>query len=652
MAATRKAARGKRTRTMAIASRRVLPPDPPRDAQPLRRMLLDGRRLDMQIGDRLVGARLMRTIEGASTLTLDVWDGDRAVQRSGVFGRIALASNLRVQLDGLGYYVAGVDKSGDTLSVTCEDEVILTLKRHGIGKPLRVSRNKATRAAFVATMIRQAGAPVIVLDEGVIQPIAGLKSLREELAKANASNSSADIPGEKPKKGRKSAKGVTASGLTLGGKAVTSEQRRNIATVLRVAAEEKAQGKATLALVMACIVESPNFTNPASGDASSQGILQLLASTASGLGISPRDIEACCRAFLRTGFTGKGGAIALARKNPTWTAGMVAQACQGSAFPDRYDQVRDDAVKVVEAGGGVADGGDSGTAYIKPFAYERMKDESTWACARRLLDEVQWRLFVREGVVVIASDPALMRARPSLSISERTEAVESLDYSWHRALQIGEMTGKAYVGRYQADPGEVVDVDDLPVGDRRWLLASVTSELLGEVAAADIALRQPRDPKAEPAPEVVTRAASGDIGSGATGTATALFEACKAISDKNYPYVWGGGHAKAGTPDNGTGRDPGIGYDCSGSCCAALAAAGLGYKVGGPVDVSGSMAATYGKPGEGKHATVWANAQHVFITFSDGWQFNTAGHPGISGARLLKQNYSTSGFTPRHPEGL
>ena len=616
-------------------------------------MLLGARRLDMQIGDRLVGAQLSRTIEGASTLTLNVWDGDRAVLRSGVFGRVALASNLRVQLDGLGYYVAGVSKSGDTLTVTCEDEVILRLKRHGLTKPLRASRNTTTRAGFVASMIRQAGVPVVVLDEAVIQPVAGLKSLRKELETAKTESASSSVPGEPAKKSRSDAKGVTATDLKINGQPADSEQRRNAATILGVAAGEKSSPRATLALVMAFIVESA-IRNLDYGDASSTGILQVLASTAQSHGVSARDVPACARMFLRIGFTGRGGAIELARKNPSWTAGMVAQACQGSAFPDRYDQVRDQALKVIEAGGGITDfdeagGAGGGEAYVKQFAFERQQGESTWTAGRRLLDEVQWRLFVREGVVVIASDDALMRARPSLSIAERTEAVESLDFDWHRALRIGEMTGKAYVGRYQADPGEVVDVDGLPFTDRRWLLATVTSDLFSDSPLADIALRQPQSPKMEPSSEVATRA--GESGEGA-GTASSLFEACKAISDKAYPYVWGGGHAKAGTPDNGTGRDEGIGYDCSGSCCAALAMAGLGYKLGGPADVSGTMAANYGKPGKGKNVTIWANAEHVWMEFADGYQFNTAGHPGISGARLLKQSYSSSGFTPRHPEGM
>jgi hypothetical protein len=647
--ASRTAARKRRSRPRPT-SRRVLPADPPRTAHPLNRLLLDGRRLDMQIGDRLTGARLERTIEGASTLTLEVWDGDRAVLRSGIFGRAALETSLTVRLDGLDYYVAGVSKSGDSLTITCEDAVILKLKRHGKTKPLRVSRGTITRAGFCASMFRQAGVPVVVLDEAVIQPVAGAKALRTELRKAKSGTE---------KKGRTAAQGVPAGNITLNGKAPTQAQRRNIAAVLGAAAKRKAGPKATLALLEACHVEaggykgSGPFDNPAGGDATSVGILQLLDIHK----VDRMNVATVCDLFLMKGFYGKGGAIELARKNPSWSAGQIAQACQGSAYPDRYDKTREECLKILAAGGGDVSGEDGGTAYIKQFAFERQKGESSWTAARRLLDEVQWRLFVREGVVVIASDPALMRARPSLTIAERSDSVETLDYDWHRALRIGEMTGQAYVGRYQADPGEVVDVDGFPPEDRRWLLATVSTDLLIDTPTADIALRQPQNPAKEPASEVVTT--DGDSGSGDTaadGTAAALFAACKAISDKKLPYVWGGGHAKIGTPDNGTGRDKGTGYDCSGSTAAALAAAGLGYTVGGPGVVSGDMARSYGKPGQGKSVTVWANAGHVFIRFTggdmNGYEFNTAGHPGDRGPRLLKQNYGTNGFTPRHPEGL
>lgn len=665
-ASTRRKVKATKSRSRAIVQRRVLPVDPPRSASPVNRLLLNGRRLDMQIGMRLTGARLDRTIEGANVLSIDVWDGDRAILSSGLFGRAALETNLTVTLDGLNYYLAGVSKSGDQLTSTFEDAVILKAKRDGRGKPLKTSRTAITRAAFCAAMFRQAGIPVIVLDEAVVQPIVGAAALKTAVAKAKPSAKTTN-PTAPAKKTRTEAKGVSGAGITIGGSPPSQEQTRNIATVLGVAASLKAGPKATLALVEACLVEpgttlKGGFTNPTQMvDHTSTGILQLLSSTAAGLGISATDVTACVKAFLLKGFYGKGGAIELARNNPSWSAGQIAQACQGSAFPGRYDTTRAEAVKIIAAGGGdvTGTGTDVGTTVTKDYAYERKKDESTWASAWRLLvEEVQWRLFVREGVVVIASDPTLMRARPSLTMSERSDEVETLDYDWHRAMRIGEMTGRVFVERYAADPGEVIDVDGFPPEDRRWLLSSVSIDLLTDSPLADIALRQPQPPGLEPAAETETTAADGGevTGTAEQGTVAGLFAACKAIHDKKYPYVWGGGHAKAGTPDRGDGSDPGIGYDCSGSVVAALAAVGLGYSIGAPAPASGPMAASYGQPGKGKDVTVWANAGHVWMEFHSGdfagYQFNTAGHPGDRGPRLLKQSYGSGGFTPRHPGGL
>ncbi len=59
----------------------------------------------------------------------------------------------------------------------------------------------------------------------------------------------------------------------------------------------------------------------------------------------------------------------------------------------------------------------------------------------------------------------------------------------------------------------------------------------------------------------------------------ALTEAATAVTEGDYPYVWGGGHAAAGVASIGI-KGPGyngrrVGYDCSGSVAAVLAGAGL-----------------------------------------------------------------------------
>lgn len=94
----------------------------------------------------------------------------------------------------------------------------------------------------------------------------------------------------------------------------------------------KAPPKAALALWMAGIVES-GLRNLNYGDRDSLGPLQVRE------GIHGRMTPfQQAMSFLTRGFTGRGGAIALS--GSLGSAGQVAQAVQGSAFPERYDQVR------------------------------------------------------------------------------------------------------------------------------------------------------------------------------------------------------------------------------------------------------------------------------------------------------------------------
>lgn len=70
------------------------------------------------------------------------------------------------------------------------------------------------------------------------------------------------------------------------------------------------------------------------------------------------------------------------------------------------------------------------------------------------------------------------------------------------------------------------------------------------------------------------------------GVVNALTAAANSITKRDYPYVYGGGHAEAGTASVGI-RGPGYngrrrGFDCSGSVAAVLSAAGL-WPAGGGV---------------------------------------------------------------------
>ncbi len=129
-----------------------------------------------------------------------------------------------------------------------------------------------------------------------------------------------------------------AAGQSLG---ATGFAEGGVVSAFRSAIDRtNANPKPSLALWEAGIVES-GLRNLPYGDRDSLGALQVRA------GIHGRDLAMdplrSALAFLTRGFTGAGGAIALSHSDRS--AGQVAQAVQGSAFPDRYDQAREQALK-------------------------------------------------------------------------------------------------------------------------------------------------------------------------------------------------------------------------------------------------------------------------------------------------------------------
>jgi peptidoglycan hydrolase CwlO-like protein len=101
------------------------------------------------------------------------------------------------------------------------------------------------------------------------------------------------------------------------------------------------------------------------------------------------------------------------------------------------------------------------------------------------------------------------------------------------------------------------------------------------------------------------------------------------------PYIYGGGHASFQAD----------GYDCSGSVSYALAAAGL---VTSPM-VSGQFE-NWGSPGPGKWITIYANADHVWMTVA-GWRFDTVALAEY-GTRWHQGGGEFSDMVVVHPTGL
>jgi len=177
---------------------------------------------------------------------------------------------------------------------------------------------------------------------------------------------------------------------------------------------------------------------------------------------------------------------------------------------------------------------------------------------------------------------------------------------------------EAAVKRYQSSHGLEVDG---AVGPATWSALGVNSS---------VTLHPPHSATHH-------SASSGGESSGTGGEESGVVARVIAAADEiaTRPYVYGGGH----------GSFQSYGYDCSGSVSYALHGGGL---LGSPED--SSELESYGDPGPGQHITIYANAEHAWMTI-DGRRFDTVAQ-AETGSRWSDSMNSTGGYVVRHPPGL
>lgn len=142
--------------------------------------------------------------------------------------------------------------------------------------------------------------------------------------------------------------------------------------------------------------------------------------------------------------------------------------------------------------------------------------------------------------------------------------------------------------------------------------------------------------------------AASDLGptdAGGNASLQSIMDQANKIDTKNragkLPYKWGGGHGGSATSAN----SPITPLDCSGAVSRAL---GVDPRVSGQF-------AKWGKPGEGKNVTIYANDHHVLMKINGHFWGTSKTNPG-GGAGWIPQSAISDdylkNFTKRHPPGM
>jgi murein DD-endopeptidase MepM/ murein hydrolase activator NlpD len=440
-------------------------------------LVLAARDVAAILDDAATGTDFTLAVDSTAPLVIAVQDQKRTLISSGVLdhdenGKLDNAPELMV--DGAWYRLAGINKAADTFTLTFEDRTVARLRAaKGKLKP-KSGENHVKFARRLVAMV--GGAFVTPTGVAVVKAETPMKAKQER--------SDAD---DRREKGIGSGANVTVKGAKA-----DKEQIRNMEIALGIAAKHKAGAKATLALVLACIVES-TFRNLPHGDRDSKGILQLR--TGIWGEANARSVERSVTMFLTKGFWGKGSAISIARKNPSMSAGQVAQNTQGSGVPDAYDHFLAEGRKIVDAYGGTAATGDEDSSSAAPASASKAlvqrgttedPDENSWTCLGRIGAAKGWRVFAVRNVVIYAREQDLIRSRPRATLSEDSPGVDWIDWEWTPNKKVNTATLQCRANMRDLDPGVCVVLENEGPADGRWLVSSFKRSRTSVVATVDL----------------------------------------------------------------------------------------------------------------------------------------------------------------------
>jgi hypothetical protein len=457
----------------------------------------------IDVEGRLVSARSVLTIDGASTVTVGIHDPEWVIEDSGMLDatRSGRLPAIRAKFDGLAFRLVKVERDDpDVLELTFEDEVVALLREHD--EPMSASRGSVTRAQFIEKMVREVKAQTIPFYSPEM-------SDRQATARP-------DYPDARPSRGTTGFDDGTR--FKIKGQTADASQMREAATLLEVADQEGAPSSASgprLALIIAAIGESE--IRPVMNRAGSPygGVLQ--GNVRAGV-FRLKDTAGMARSFLRggKGFQG-GGAIALAKAHPDWTAGHIAYVVEGSRAnfgsdaeaEEHYQQHADEARKIIAAWGS-ADGADNDPVVTeREFQFTRGNDgerEDSWQAATRLAEVVRWRFFAAGGAVAFVSDDFLITLPAVLTIDGPTAPglLSRPTYDRDNGKPVQQTVLRAHGNRWTVGPGSVVALARMGSLNGRWIVGEIEQNIL-DATDLEITLVKPLPALKEPAPGIISR---------------------------------------------------------------------------------------------------------------------------------------------------
>lgn len=437
---------------------------------------------DIDISERITGGEIVQTMDGASTVKVDVHDPNKVLLNSGV-----LDHKIDITLDGLRFRLCAVSKNDLEISLTFEDFSIAQIRRHK--ELVTTNRNRLTRAEFVVYLMRRVKSnkqlAIVCPELSKVQPTASSKKEIKQIQRDAGLANTGDLRVWYAK----------GAGHDFTVRAANNAQLNVGEDILDVGVKMKAPRKVLIAAIATGMAES-GMVNLDSGDRDSKGVFQQRPSQgwpASG------DVGTDAKAFFDA-------AIAYAQGHDSATVQEIASAVQRPAASThwKYGSASKYAADWVDAYGGASF---TTVAYKKQVVFTTKdsdgKPRDWWTTIKDTMDEVNWAVFMANGTAYVIAEEDLIRSKPRMVISEETEGIDSINFDYDIGQPVSTATVLCRAGRWVAPPGTVVLLKKVGPASGRWLVGTITRPLFSrdttiELKKADHSLK-------EPAADIVTR---------------------------------------------------------------------------------------------------------------------------------------------------
>jgi cell wall-associated NlpC family hydrolase len=625
-------------------------------------LIIDGEKLDPDISQQIMSVTLIRTMDGAESLEIEVADPNMDLLVSGALTKKGRAptkqqklvqaawdrfATARLTLDGIFFRLAGA--SGNyaappwSVTLTFESEVATFMRL--ADKPIKWRRGHTTagigtRAGFIRELAWKS------------QP--GSFGLNPRLVVHIPPGTDTTDPVAKPKEPNRSKGLHKNANLTIEGDPIDAEQRRQLSIALTEADAQGATERVTLAMLVAGIGESNFRPIMNSGGSGYGGVFQGdVSAHYHYFKVTDTKLEA--RYFLKggKGYQG-GGAISLAAKNADMTPGTIAYTVEGDrsnfssdqAAETFYQQHLTEAQKILDAWGGAT----RTFSHPERFEYRAgMKDPTTgkrenyWDASGRLVDERNWRRMATRNALWVGPDSWFITWQPAFLVTGKpqhgesrmarlsSQGVLSLSFQADIGMPVAEIVLTVLTPRWTVGPAEVFELDDLGPLTGRWLIWENRAVITDTVETATLTLRRPAPQKREPAPTIVTR--TEETPDAGTARDEIIKQARKALAkSSHYSYLQIRPMPRSlfafpqiSLPTGGTTNGV-LKIDCSAFVTLVYKAAGikdpnaLGYNGQGYTDTLAANATKTGSPQVGDFAFYGSGPpfEHVAIYSGNG----------------------------------